>query len=327
MRITNNSQCCHEFFYCNVDTVNQDYTFGTQCSFGKSFSDEQRNILNFYSYYTKVAMLYEGLNENVLLIHWGSMSPTTGKHLSHLKSANPYYTTISVPFIYGEHTTSLRQIVNELIKHIQSFNNDKECLYKKPNRNFYDEVKKAFKDIEYYIGLDDDDMQYMDMLNNIDDFLNNDTFIQKKKELAAKKAAETRQANKIRKEKIAALKADINSKYELYDLIKATFYYNLFDYEQKQFIKNNILTPDKSFVWVNDDNTTISTSKNITVNVAEVITLLKLWKHNKLKHGMQLDRYTVLEVMPDYVKIGCHKIPVENIQALYNELITQKAAA
>lgn len=325
-RLKNNYEVVHEFFYCaNPETANNDYTFSTQCSFGTSFSDEENTILNFYSYYTKVAMLYKSPKDNntYLLINWSSMTPTTGKHLSHLRSANPYYISISVPFIYGEHSTSLREIINQLIKHIQAFYYDKECLYKKEHRDFFEEVNNSFRDIEFYIGLDNDDMQYIDMLDDIETFLNQDTFIQKKKEAAAKKAAETR----AKKARIEAQKKEILEKYSYMECIKACFYNENIEKENKILIRSTILQNGFSYVWFNDDNLTVSTSQHITVKRDDVIKLLRLWQHKKLRHGMTIDRYTVLEVMEDYVKIGCHKIPTENIQALINELDNETIAA
>lgn len=318
-RISNNRQCTHEFFYCNHSTANEDYTFGTQCSFGKNFSDDDNNLLNFYSYYTKVAMLYHSdkTNETYLLINWSSMTATTGKHLSYLRQANPYYTVIEVPFTYGQHTTSLREIKNNLIKNIQYYYDNKDLLYKKDNRDFFNEIKKSFTDIDYYIGLDADDMQYIDMINDIDDFINNDNFIQRKKELAKQKAAKTRQENKEKQARIEQQKQELTTNYSYLELIKKANDWSI-DYELRQFIKDYILLSNKyAYCWFEGDS--VKTSKHVTVNKSDVITLLKLWKHNKLKHGQTIDRYTVLEVMPDYVKIGCHVIPTTNIQALYDE--------
>ena len=75
---------------------------------------------------------------------------------------------------------------------------------------------------------------------------------------------------------------------------------------------------DLSFIWF--DNDLVRTSQHITVNRKEVEVLLKLWKRGQLKHGMTISYYTVLEVMENYVKVGCHKIPVSNLDALLNQM-------
>lgn len=328
MRIKNNFECAHEFFYCaNPQTANNDYTFGTQCSFGKGFSDDENTILNFYSYYTKVAMLYKSPKDNeiYLLINWSSMTPTTSKHLSNLRAANPNYITINVPFNYGDHTTGLREVLNNLIKNLQYIYDNKECLYKKANREFFAEIKQAFTDIEYYIGLDSDDTQYISLIDEIDSFLNTDLFIQQKKAHSKALAQKTKQANKEKNLKIKHLTKEFTENYTYYELIKKSFDYNT-DYDTREFIKDYILNLEKyAVVWFEGDK--VKTSKHVTVNKEEVITLLKLWQHNKLKHGMTIDRYTILEVMPNYVKIGCHTIPTENIQALWNEYQKELQAA
>ena len=48
--------------------------------------------------------------------------------------------------------------------------------------------------------------------------------------------------------------------------------------------------------------------------------MLKLWKHNKLRLGMKLDKYTVLEIKENHVKIGCHIIPTKNLEELYSAI-------
>lgn len=319
-RIVNNSQCTHEFFYCNHSTVNNDYTFGTQCSFGKSFSDTENNLLNFYSYYTKVAMLYQSHKDSktYLLIHWDSMTPTTGRHLSYLRSANPYYNTINLPFVYGEHSTSLETIKKNLFDTIQKYNT--ENILETYSKNYFIDCYNALNDIQtYLLDFNEEEQKLFDNATQLRTYILSDDFKVNKKELSKQKAAKTRAESKAKKEKIEQLKKDIETKYSYYELIKKLFYYDVFDYNQKDFIKNNVLNPYYAYVWFNDDNATLSTSKRIKVNKDDVIKLLKLWKHNKLKHGMMIDRYTVLEVKAEYIKIGCHTIPIENIQALWEE--------
>ena len=100
------------------------------------------------------------------------------------------------------------------------------------------------------------------------------------------------------------------------------------DYSKTKAMQNKVrkaLNPnnDLSFVWIENEYN-VRTSKNIRMNMDIVKTGLKLWKHNKIKHGYKVDFYTVLEVRKDYIQIGCHKIPTENIQALYDVIYPSK---
>lgn len=125
------------------------------------------------------------------------------------------------------------------------------------------------------------------------------------------------------KEKQENLKAELKDIIEnqAFDDIAAFAYSSLstLDTEIKNKLKE-YLNPKRelSFIWF--DAEYVKTSKHITVNRKEVEAILKLWKHNKLKHGMTISYYTVLEVKTDYVKVGCHKIPTENLEALYNKV-------
>ena len=74
-----------------------------------------------------------------------------------------------------------------------------------------------------------------------------------------------------------------------------------------------------SFIWrIGDD---VKTSQFITVPWSDVELLLKLWKAGKPILGKNAGRYTVLAVNNDYVQVGCHKIPVANLNAIYEEEI------
>ena len=39
---------------------------------------------------------------------------------------------------------------------------------------------------------------------------------------------------------------------------------------------------------------------------------------------MTISYYTIIEIKPDFVKVGCHKIPTENIKALFNQMNNQQ---
>lgn len=74
-----------------------------------------------------------------------------------------------------------------------------------------------------------------------------------------------------------------------------------------------------SFIWRMGDD--VKTSQLITVPWRDVRMLLKLWKAGKPILGKKAGQYTVLSVNDDYVQVGCHRIPVANLNAIYEEEI------
>ena len=144
-----------------------------------------------------------------------------------------------------------------------------------------------------------------------------------------KNLKEIQQAKEAEKQK--RLKAELKEHIEKFDIAELAFlaYSNqtITDKDLKAKLRA-YLNPknDLSFVWFDNINDKIKTSQCISVNKKEGVALLKLWEAGKLKHGMTISCYTVLEVRENYIQIGCHKIPVENLKALLNQLKVNKAA-
>lgn len=72
-----------------------------------------------------------------------------------------------------------------------------------------------------------------------------------------------------------------------------------------------------SYIWRAGD--LVKTTQYIRVPWKDVELLLKLWKAGKPILGKQAGQYTVLAVNDDYVQVGCHRIPVANLNAIYEE--------
>lgn len=77
-----------------------------------------------------------------------------------------------------------------------------------------------------------------------------------------------------------------------------------------------------SFIWRMGND--VKTSQFITVPWRDVELLLKLWKADKPILGKKAGQYTVLSVNDDYVQVGCHRIPVANLNAIYEEEIDER---
>lgn len=304
-----NIDIAHEFFYSD---------FNSHRNFNNiSYSE---NI--FYSYYTVIgAVVKSKFGNNILLVSESSMSSTTGRHIGYLISACPF-SFLRVPMEYGNHHFSLEACINRIVKNLDYYSNSKLSL--KANRESY---IQSFKQLQYINeNIQDVDSIVIEQYKPMFDLLSNSDEV---KQLKAKLKEKAKQ-DRIKAEKELN---ELLNQYNYLDLIQFAYDYNssihFDDCQKEKAMQNKIrkaLNPqnDLSFVWIENENT-VKTSKNIKMSIDIVKTGLKLWKHNKVKHGYKIDYYTVLEVRKDYVQIGCHKIPVDNIKALYEKIFSNGA--
>lgn len=289
-----NYDIAHEFFYAEGACKNYSYK-----SVGYEYD-------RFYSYYTVIGELETNKHgEKVLLLSYYNMSNSTAKHINYLWSANPYK-MIRVPFEYGEHYHKTpAELAKRCLEKLEVY--AKEKLSRKENReSFFD---------------------FYNMLNDLNDNFKTGVKMPKKfktlyevlNDSEGVKKIKIKQAEIQRKAAEAAKRAfnRLTKNKTIKELAKLAYSYDSeINSEQRAKIKN-ALNPnnDLSFVW-QDENGDFKTSQHITIKADEGRVALKLWKSGKLKHGMQIGYYTVLQITKDFVKIGCHKIPVANLLEL-----------
>lgn len=305
-----NIDIAHEFFYSDFDS-------------SRNYNNISYSENLFYSYYTVIGtVVKDKSNDYVLLVSDDSMTPTTSKHIGYLISACPF-DFVRVPMEYGNHYFSLDACIKRIVKNLDYYSNSKLSL--KANRDRYIE---CFNQLQYINeNIQDVDSSLIEQYKPLFDLLNNSDEV---KQLKAKLKEKDRQ-DRIQAEKELQ---ELLTTYDYFDLIR--FVYDSYnstikfdDYTKTKAMQNKVkkaLNPnnDLSFVWIENEYT-VRTSKNIRMNMDIVKTGLKLWKHNKIKNGYKVDFYTVLEVRKDYIQIGCHKIPTENIQALYEKIYPSKS--
>jgi hypothetical protein len=213
---------------------------------------------------------------------------------------------IRVPFEYGEHYHKTpAELAKRCLEKLKYY--AKEKLSRKENRESFFDFYKMLNDLNdnFKTGV-----KITPALKELYNTLNDSEGVKKIKIKQAeleKKAAEAakRAFNRLTKNKT------------IKELAKLAYSYDTeIDSEQRAKIKN-ALNPnnDLSFVW-QDENGDFKTSQHVTIKADEGRVALKLWKAGKLKHGMQIGYYTVLQITKDFVKIGCHKIPVANLLEL-----------
>ena len=294
--IKNNFDICHNFFYsddsiCDKNRFSVSYYYDT-----------------FYSYATAIGKKVVGKDgASYLLLSDNNMSNTTAKHISYLRQASPL-DVCYIPVRFGQREITINGAIDDILKNLDFYKNSK--LSQKPNREAYinyfnmlsviDEkiqtVKKSI--INKYKPLFDDlhDEKAIKLLNKIN-----------------------REKLKVEREKLKKQLAGYLKKYDLSQLAKMVYSYTDYTLNGKPEIKQAIkkyINPhnDLSFVW--SDGEDFKTSKSITISKKECDLIIKLYKNKELKHGFRLSYYTVLEVTDKFIKIGCHKIPVENINCL-----------
>ena len=262
----------------------------------------------FYSYSTAICRIFtRNDGQNVALFSENSFSLTTTNHLSFLKGACPFDRYSA--FMDRGDDASEKELFETNKRYLEQYSVAK--LTQKANREMF---AAAFYALENFLEFTEFKPFYKNIkkvLKKYKTAIEQIEAIEKKRAEKEKKRQE--QAEKKRQETLEKFK-DLS----YMEKIKTVFC-SVFDYETRNELKN-ALNPcrDLSFVWVDGDK--IRTSQQVTVDLKDAAILLKAWKLGKLKHGQTIDRYTVLSINPEFVKIGCHKIPAENLSELCREL-------
>ena len=257
----------------------------------------------FYSFSTIVGMKVDGLDGcRYLLISDDNMTPTTGRHISYLRSACPHGRILRVPMEYGDSYFEVGYIVPRLVERLKSL---KELsMTRKENRqqfiDAYNALLSAAAVVKYKKSV-------LTPFKKLYDALTDPEKVAAIKAKAAEKAALSRKKLKAELdalltahtvEELAQLAYSLNSKLDTTLKSKLKKYLNP---------GNNL-----SFAWRTAFG--FSTSQGVNVSKAEADRIIALYKAGKLHHGETLARYVVLSVTDAAVKIGCHLIPMSNIK-------------
>lgn len=300
----NNYDIAHSFFYS-----------GFNSELEKSYKTMSYKNNLFYSYYTVIGAVIKDRNgNNILLYSESSMTPTTGRHLSYLRQACPFK-TIAMPFNYGMHAWSIDMTIDNLYKNLNYYVNSN--LNQKHNRQYLIDSYKQLSWLLNNIKLNKENTkkinsylkqfkEYFEIVSDTQKKYNDRVMI-----LQAEK-------NKKQAQKEKRFLNNVLKKYTYHDMI-----FNLFN---KKFNDDNTkilkqylhVNNPFSYIWL--DNNTIKTSQYISMDIDKIMPLIKLYKNNKLKHGMACGNYTIMAITNDYIKIGCHVIPKQNIDSLIEKI-------
>lgn len=287
-RITTNRAAAHAFFYTESDRV----------TFAKSLNMTFYGPL-FYSYSTLIAArTVDKTGTPVCLISRNRMSISTGRHLSYLRSACPC-DYILVPFVWGDDFykpgfNMLNLLADRFKEALQSAAEAR--LTRAENRRALIDCYKDAKEFSERVFT-------LDFLSDFSD--------------AYAAAAEIEESSKEKRAGLIKAAAE-KAKAARAALIKKHGYMGavMRAYTEGDDKARRILNPsgELSFVWRDGDS--YITSKYVTMSRRVGDIALHLWREGKLKHGYKVGIYTVLSVTRDFVQVGCHKIPTENLRAL-----------
>lgn len=285
-----NTEAAHAFFYSDGGFYNRRTP--------EAFCDGK-----FFSYSTCIAKKAKTKDgNNILLLSKNKFSSTTSKHIAALKYAC-YWQIIELPQNYDRIDFVNDEVLKSLYDGLKYAAEQKLTL--KQNREEFNYNYETLQSLTNIVGFTVD-RKLLRKYKSTYERINNPEELAKLK--AREKAAEKRQHQKLQKQ----LKKWVNT-YNIMQL--AQLAYDGKNFEEKAALKKYINPQnDLSFVWFDGD--VVRTSQGITMNRAEVEKLLQLWQIGKIKTGMKVGIYTIIEIAADFVRIGCHKIPMQNINVL-----------
>lgn len=270
----------------------------------------------FYSYYTCIGLVYTDKNGKKHLFYSKyNMSNTTSKHIGVMLNACPFDSKSEAPFFYGEHYVNIESLANNFNKEIQDEMKGALIYSRKPDR---ERAEKLLTSAENFVAITETDIP---LLNDYKKYISlklNTEEIKKAKKAERQKAKMEREECKA---KMAKFMED-NKGIGLLDLIKKYIFSPLYlneEYKNRDLLIGSFGIDHPSFVIIDGDN--IKTSQRITMPKENIIPLLRAWKHGHNILGQRAGSYTVVVNNGKMVKVGCHKIPYENIKALADALL------
>lgn len=298
---------CHDFFYD-----------GDGSSYRRHYCTVSYDNDTFYSYNTAIARIVAAHNgETVCLISYDSFSRTTAKHLCYLKQACPL-TRLFVPAQYECNTLDEEDVLQWFFADLNRAAAQK--LTQAANRNGFINTFEYFQRFLNYFHdllLTKEQEEQLEKHKELYDTLNSSDGVKKLKE---KQRQEALQRAKAFKELCAN-----NNITELAQKAYGACFPVLTNDEKAKLRKTINPSNAYSFVWYST-NGYYYTSQHITMSEREGNIFLKRLYAGKVKHGDMVDRYTVMAVTKDAVKIGCHLIPMQNLKELYEQMIAREKA-
>lgn len=302
----NNQDLAHSFFY------EGGFGGGSNCHYNED---------KYFSYSTCIGLIYTNKKgQKTLFISNSNFSKTTAKHIHYLRNACPFQVKEAF-FAYGRSSVNIETLAKIANEHIKDEMDKKRVYSRKAERDFAQKILQVAEDLHSIANVK------IPLLNKYKKYLEKKLNTENIKAEKAKEKARAKKQKELLAKKVAQYKKEI-ANIPLLDTIKDLFFtehsreeYGNYAYKADLF-KQMFDVKDPSFVIVNGDS--INTTQRICMPLEQVLPLLKAWKHKHNIVGQKLGWYTVLANNDKMVKIGCHNIPVENVQALADTLLNKQ---
>lgn len=308
----------HRFFYAG------------ESESGHARSNTSFDGWEFKSYRTTIGVKTPGKDGRpVLLIADRSFSRTTGEHISALRAACPYPSShvIRVPFTWGDVWYKREYCIDDLLHRFIDRLSDWEIdrlKYAESRRNFL----RVYGDFSSFLELAAPKRPAKAVLQKIEELavIANETEDRKKRnELISGLMAKREAAAKRKHAEFLKQFSDV----PYLDLVRLA-YWDRFRPEvshETRATLRGIFNPDNSLSYVVPEflGDGVITTQDVHMDGRTVRAMLKAWKAGRVSVGHHIGPYTIHEIKPGYVQIGCHKIPMQNIRELYSALVEDAA--
>lgn len=320
-----NREIFHRFFYA------------VESESGRAKSATSFSGWTFKSYRTTIGVKTQGKDGcPVLLIADSSFSNTTSAHLSALRAACPYTNShiIRVPFTWGDvwykREYCIDDLLHRFIDRLSNWEVDR-LKYAESRRNFL----RVYGDFSSFLELVAPKRPAKAVMQKIEELavIADETEDRKKRNelisgLTAKREAAAKRKAAAEKRKHAEFLKQFNDVPYL-DLIRIAYWDHFrpeVSHETRATLRG-IFNPDNSLAYVVPEflGDGVITTQGVRMDGRTVRAMLKAWKAERVSVGQHIGPYTIYEIKPGYVKIGCHKIPMQNIRELYSALIEDVA--
>lgn len=315
----------HDFYYKGVDRgESHEYR-------GCSLSYSGRTAVSYSTAVAKVVPRKGVRAENVrtdapetglTLVSLDSMSNTTGRHIYCVLRASPFrYVTVPLRrgrsvFSPGDVAENFLEALERLAGRLNTIGNRRKfaellVCRRKVMELACDEWAKPLRDRRFrkYEAIDVEKVAK--------------ELQERNRKAASKRAAETRALFAKYLPKAKASGAD----YCEFVRVLCNSWYGSekfpFDAEQVRLLKKK-LDRNAAYVWPEPENNCIRTSKRVSVPLDEARTLMRLWASGRDMRTMKIGDYSIVKYEGDTIQIGCHKIPRENMLALYEAVVGKK---
>lgn len=320
--MASNGTQAHDFYYKGVNEgVNK---WLKRCSLnyeGKvaySYSTVIAKVIPQHNYEEK-DICTANPNSGLTLITFDSMSSSTGRHRRELACASPF-DTVSVPFKYGHRWDPSPETMAEwMLADLETYS---KLLARAEHRSNFTLLMGSVDKIVAHaaepwakVFSSKKFLKYREIYADLGGYA--EKLKAKKRAEAAKQAAETRKV-------LAKWLGDKHTSKDYLDLMRTVFgndpsfcYENRgMTYNERAALRRRLgLKTEFAYVWIEND--TIRTSRHVSLDVDVARVAMKAWALGHDMRKFQVGPYTVLKYEGDTIQIGCHRIPRENMVALY----------